>query len=234
MTFGITVKKPDTRVKEDSFEGKRPTFSAPKDDEIITPKSQDHHDPAPSLVKRAESEGKDKIAELLAKVQQAAKDQAKIIETAKKPKTTKKKTVSAEGETTTVEVVTGRAPVDPTHIISDAEFVKRTRAGDLFSIHDPEIKLLFWANGGEYHLVGGLSYAQAFENLRREKLNRIAFPTKSDGSEEKYRRVRPLPPGTRAYVSGMPDIAAKAQAEQEAKFRGENDNFFGFVKPSKR
>lgn len=233
MTYGITIKKPDTRVKEDTFEGKRPTFTAPKDDDLTSPKSQDHHEPAPSLVKRAEIEGNDKIATLLAKVQQDAKDQAKIIETVKKPRAaSKKKDSSSEGETTEGPVTTGRAPVDPAHILSDAEFVKRTRAGDLFSIHDPEVKLLFWANGGEDHYKGGLSYAQAFENLRREKLNRIAFPNK--GNEERYHRVRPLPPGTKAYVSGVPDMVAKSQADQDAKWRAENSNFFGFVKPAKR
>lgn len=219
------------KAEAERFTAPRPAFVTPKDEGLLTPKSQDHHAPAPSLVTRAVSEGNDKIAALLEKAQKDAKEQAKIIEAAKKPSTQKKRTKKEEEKS---EGSTSGPQFEPHHVMSDIEFVKLTRAGDNFTIHDPEVKAIFWANGGERHLVGDLSYAQAFENLRREKLNSLLPGSKS---ETKYNRVLPLPPGTKVWTPGVPtmsDLAAKARAEAEAKARKENAHYIGFVKPPKR
>lgn len=52
----------------------------------------------------------------------------------------------------------------------ERSFLVRTRSTNL---HSHEMKRLFWANGGETLIERGLTYAQAFDILRREKQNAL-------------------------------------------------------------
>lgn len=54
----------------------------------------------------------------------------------------------------------------PEHVCTDEEFIIKTRA---HSIHDPGIKELFFANGGEEIVDKYDTLAQAFDALRRHK-----------------------------------------------------------------
>lgn len=114
------------------------------------------------------------------------------------------------------------AKFGPEHVCSDAEFIVRTRA---FTIHDPEMKELFFANGGEDIYDGYETLAQAFDSLRRQKQARL---TQIAGSEVgEYRRFQPKNENEMVYVPGLVAHAeaARERAKEAARFRAENENW---------
>lgn len=157
MSNEKTIAACATQIGE-RFESPRPAYKAPTNPELTTPKKK-------------ESSG-DKLAALIAKAEESA--QASIVraeakregrpDPTAKPRAPKK---SAEPATITVQV--GHFTEDD--VCPDARtFIVRTRSID---IHTPEMKALFWANGGEAYMKSGLGYAAAFSNLRNDKIKSI-------------------------------------------------------------
>lgn len=202
---------------QDRFESPKPIFQSTSNQsaiEAITPKETDHT-PAPTVVERLHQAGHSHLAELLQEAQQQAKlhalTQTHIRKHVPVPR------VKKENDSQV------RLPVDESEgkyqlsdVVSDREFIRRTRDGNL---HTPEMQSLFWANGGQRHLVGGLSYAQAFSNLRREKMTKLQG---EKVSSTPYQRHTSVAPGTKSITPGTPSqqdrqrkiLAAMVQEEK--------------------
>lgn len=153
--------------QEERFTAPRPAFNAPKDESITTPQPRDNR-PAESLVERTKREGKDILAEKIAKAQEAAKQ---AMARANGEKVTTSKPRVSSGRKSKVQTP-GMAPVafQPEDVCDPETFIKRTRSGDY---HAPEMKRLFYANGGVEYMKAGISYANAFSNLRSDMMKRI-------------------------------------------------------------
>ncbi len=208
------------------FSSPRPTFRAPTNAnavEAMTPKPKDNT-PAPSVVQRTIAGGNEALAKLLAESQAAAKASAKVIEANAKPRTPRKS--SGESPTSEAPAHKEASPkFKPEDVVDDATFIRRTR-GD---IQSPEVQALFWANGGERHMTGGLTYAQALDNLRREKMQRIRNP---QVPQTAYTRHMTLPQG-KVITPGMPteeDRVRQFQAQQNAKRIVTNERWAGIRK----
>jgi len=152
---------------EDRFKAPRPAYTAPDNGGVTMPQPKDNR-PALSLREQAKQSGDDKLAALFAKAEENARKsldraQGKVVES--KPRVTK----SRKQKEQTTPIIP--AQFKPEDVFDDVTFLKRTISGDY---HSPEMKALFWANGGEKFLKAGLSYASAFSNLRREKQNAIS------------------------------------------------------------
>ena len=223
MQYGLTTTSGNkTEVTNvDGFKSPTPTFKAPQDPlKVYQPEVRDHS-PSPSLVERARLEGKDHIAQLLAQAQQAAKDQAKVIERDKKPRVSapkKKDTLSP-----TPQEAKPAAPIvtfTSDDVCDDVTFIKRTRG---INPSEPSAKALFYANGGEKYLTPGTSFAQAFEAMRRAILHRLTLPKGIDiANAAPYQRHMAMTENARVYVPGVPtakELARKANAKAEAKKR---------------
>lgn len=158
------VKQAVAVQQEDRFTAPRPTFNAPPNAEHITPPTRDNR-PAESIVERAKRSPDDKLKELInvsLEKAQAAFNRAQGKPTAPKVREPKKKK-----ETSPAIIPVQFSPAD----VCDPEtFIKRTRAVDY---HTPEMKALFFANGGEKYLTAGLSYANAFSNLRSDMMRKV-------------------------------------------------------------
>jgi hypothetical protein len=205
----------------DQFSAPKPSFVAPKDNGLLTPKDQSHHVPAPSLVERAQNVGNDKVAQLLAEARERAKEQAKIFE---KPSSKKKK--EEVNVIKTKEII----QIDLSYVTTPEECIKRTRAGNGFNINDPEVTKLFYANDGAQFVQDDMTFALSFENWRRWK-NSQANPKFKDEPKIPYKRSQPIPHGTKRIVLGLPS-QNKYIAELEAKNRAKNQGHYGFVVPS--
>jgi hypothetical protein len=205
----------------DRFTSKRPTFQPSSNQnaiDAITPNQKDTTPPA-SVVERLEQEGHTELAAMLAHAQAAAKENATIIESkrasARVPRDERFSTRWAESEPKP-EVATPTKQVakfQPSDVVDDMTFIRKTRDSN---IHTPEMTALFWANGGERHMVSGLSYAQAFGNLRQEKMRNLRG-VKAPSTP--YQHHGSLPQGTKVITPGMPTIAdrerhMKAQTRQ--------------------
>jgi len=153
--------------QEERFTAPRPAFNAPQNAEHLTPQPRDNR-PAESLVERTKREGKDILAEKIAKAQEAAKQ---AMARANGEKVTTPKPRVNKGKKSKVQTP-GMAPVSfqPEDVCDPETFIKRTRSGDY---HTPEMKRLFYANGGEVYMKAGISYANAFSNLRSDMMKRI-------------------------------------------------------------
>jgi hypothetical protein len=163
--FGIpTVTQPAAPTPEvDRFKSPRPVFVPPKNAEHILPKVKDNS-PAPSLASQATTTSNDVVKAALLAASQAGKTTIPD-STGKAPRQQKARVEKAE------QPKVNTAPqFGPKDVCDERTFIVRTRSGDY---HTPEMKRLFWANGGERHMVGSLTYAQAFSNLRTEKLRSI-------------------------------------------------------------
>lgn len=153
--------------QEERFTAPRPAYNAPVNAEHITPQARDNT-PALSLVERTKREGKDILADKIAKAQEAAKQAMARVNgekvTTPKPRVSKGK----KGKVPTP----GMVPVafKPEDVCDPETFIKRTRSGDY---HAPEMKALFYANGGAEYMKAGISYANAFSNLRTDMMKRI-------------------------------------------------------------
>lgn len=71
MANGLTQVKQVATNEGERFTSPRPAFNAPQNAELTTPQVRDNS-PAPSLVERTKREGKDILADKIAKAQEAA------------------------------------------------------------------------------------------------------------------------------------------------------------------
>lgn len=201
------------------FQSKAPTFQTtdnPNALEATTPQDRDTA-PAPSIVERVEQTGNLELAALLEKLQQDAKAHARVIEAPKRVPRKRTQAPTADSDTPVAAAPT-LAPMplfQESDVVDDATFIRKTRDGN---VHTPEMRALFWANGGAQHLVGGLSYAQAFDNLRREKMRNLQGGVKA--STTPYQRHSTLQPGAKVRTPGIPtqaDRKRRHQAEQQTR-----------------
>jgi hypothetical protein len=156
--------------QEDRFAAPRPAYNAPTNVDHITPRVKDNT-PAPSIVERAKKSDDPKLAAMLEKWDVAQKKAREAFERSQAqkegrplPKVTRVRKAKAP--------VPCIAPVqfNPEDVVDPATFIKRTVNGDY---HSPEMKRLFFANGGGDLLKTGLSYANAFGNLRQAKMKEL-------------------------------------------------------------
>jgi len=144
-------------------------YQTPKNADYMTPKEKDNT-PAKTLVQQAKDTGNDKLAELIAKAQESAKLAAARADAKREGRTVPsvpRKAKKSEPATVTVQV----GQFTPEDVCpDDRTFIIRTRSADF---HTPEMKALFWANGGADYMKAGLGYAAAFTNLRNDKLKAI-------------------------------------------------------------
>jgi hypothetical protein len=119
-------------------------------------------------VERAKQDGNEALAAKIAEAQKKANEAMARVR-GEKPATPKAKVVkSGKKPTTTGPIIPVTFSQDD---VCDPEtFIKRTRSGDY---HAPEMKRLFYANGGTEYMKSGLSYANAFSNLRTDMMKRI-------------------------------------------------------------
>ena len=161
--YGIPSVKPVTVQDTDRFHAPRPVFQSPTNPnslEAISKKTKDNT-PSSSLASQASVAVNEKIKSALLAASQAAKT------TIPETRATIRKRSKESQNVTFTQVVQEDPQFGPEDVCDDSTFVRKTIRGEL---HTNEYKRLFWANGGEKHLVGGLTYAQAFCNLRNEKL----------------------------------------------------------------
>lgn len=107
------------------------------------------------------------------------------------------------------------------HVCSDEEFIIKTRA---HSIHDPGMKELFFANGGEEIVDDYSTLAGAFDVLRRNKMTKIAKA--ATGNVEYSQDNRIAAHDVKVFVPGSTPEKAyreREQARAEAKRRADNE-----------
>jgi hypothetical protein len=166
MTQGLTTAKAGVTVSNEGerFKAPRPAFQAPKNAPHLEPKYKENV-PAPSLASQASVATSEMVKRALLAASQAAKTETP--DTYGKPRQKR----AAKVETVEVKIKGDERPkYEPEDVCDDRTFIVKTRSGDY---HTPEMKRLFWANGGERFMVAGLTYAQAFTNLRTEKMRNI-------------------------------------------------------------
>lgn len=203
------------------FSSPKPQFKFPVNTHAIEAMAQTEKDttPAPSVVARVSATGNVDLAAMIAATQAAARAHAKLVEHEAKPR------ASRVSKTPTV-VAPARvlAPLfQPEDVVGDAEFIKRTRS---IEIHTPEAKALFHANGGSKFLSVGLSYAQSYDMLRKEKMVRPV------GNATPYHRATSTPTNAKIMVPGMPDPRDRQrylQAEEDAKRVVSNQRWAGIT-----
>lgn len=200
MEYGLTIKRQETttHIKE-GFESPRPSFQpsplAKKLSlfEIIQPERS----PAPTVHDQ-------KLAQLMDKVRQ----QADFIPL-KLEGSNKRSVIQSSVKSAPIVVST----------IDDETYIRKTRKGT--NLHDPEIKELFHKAGGANYMVSGLSYAQAFESMRRVILKRIADKGKAKQEIVPYQRC--LSSSIKSSITpGMPkreEFVARDNATRDAKER---------------
>lgn len=151
----------------DRFEAPRPAFQAPANAELMTPARKDTT-PAKPLDQQVQEN--DEVAARIAAINKKLELQKQRAIAKREGKTlppAQRKTKNS-GPVTHIVVV---GPFGPEHVCkTNEEFIVRTRSSD---IHSPEMKALFWANGGETYMKAGLGYAAAFSNLRNDKQKSI-------------------------------------------------------------
>lgn len=198
--------------ENERFNPSLPSYIAPEKTDHLIPVVRDHS-VSPSLIERMSNDGNDRIAELLLAAKIAAKEQAHVIEKIRSNKVPSKKVEAKETPIKTNPLF----PFKDTDIVDDATFIKKTRSANM---HDPEMKALFFANGGSKLLATGLNYAQAFDNLRRQVIARMSKPVGISPGE--YRRASYLPLNSKTYVAGVPtqdEIMSRARAKEDARER---------------
>lgn len=189
---------------QDRFVSPRPTFQAPTNAsalEVIAPRPKDTT-PSRSVVERVEDSGDADLAELLAQAQQGAREHATLASERVRerlPRHERLPRFDEESEEKTVKVAKSATPkFQPSDVLDDTTFIRKTRDA---SIHTPEVQALFWANGGEAHMVAGLTMAQAFDNLRREKMRKLQG---AKATTTPYHRHTSQIPGAKVITPGMP------------------------------
>lgn len=138
-----------TTNKDDRFTSPKPAFKAPDDPYgVLVPVRKRFSEPSFSLKEQADNK---KVAQLLAeaKVISDAELKEPIKETVKPPK----------------------VRYCAAHVMSDGDFIRQTRT---MSIHDKGAMQMLFANGGEKYLAQGFLPAQAWDLLRKEKMNKMS------------------------------------------------------------
>lgn len=158
--------------QEDRFSAPRPAYNAPADAELTTPKVKDNT-PALSVVEAAKKSGDPKLVAMMEKWEVSQAKAREAFERAQArnegralPKVNRVRKAKTTAPVNTVIPVQFSAE----DVVDPATFIKRTLNGDY---HSPEMKRLFYANGGEVYLKAGLSYANAFSNLRNDKMKEL-------------------------------------------------------------
>lgn len=175
---------------EDRFSNTLPKYSPPKDKyKELTKPPIVNHTPATKL---EDQKQEIKILELLEQAKALSQVSASIV----KLETDKGVSAVSKKRLTTLE--TKQLP-KPTfceaHIIEDpAEFIKTTRS---MNISDKGAMNLLRANGGNEYLSRGMLPAQAWDLLRKDKLNSLSRPP---GKE--FDRVKKVEGN--GYVAGLP------------------------------
>jgi hypothetical protein len=236
-SYGITIKR-DVEPKgkeDDGFESlSRPEVPVSQDAERLghtKPPVVDHTPAEPALEQaqeEAQAKGNNKLAALLAKAGEAAKELAakafrKEIETERSGKNKKK-----------ISSVIEEAAVVPTcpviwaqeDVVSDEEFIKRTIGSYDYNqhssgfIHAEEIKRLFWANGGQRYLEAGLGYGAAFDQMRADKIRTVRIKNNPIPQMEDQKNTFPY--DAKIYVAGLPTLdkflAIEAAGHREADY----------------
>lgn len=208
----LTLSVPHIGVQsmQDRFTSPRPTFQATSNQnaiEAITPKEK-NTTPSLSVVERLEQSGNIYLASLLEEAQKKAKEHATLASArAHERLRTRRESAPVVDDSENEKLPTFNEPdvpvvaankFQPSDVLDDMTFIRKTRDGN---VHTPEMQALFWANGGERHMVGGLSYAQAFDNLRREKMRKLQG---EKAASTPYQRHTALIPGAKVMTPGMP------------------------------
>ncbi len=156
--------------QEDRFSAPRPAYNAPVNAELTTPKVKDNA-PSPSLVEVAKKSSDPKLVAMMEKWEVSQAKAREAFERAQArqegralPKVSRVRKPKVQVSSVIPVQFNAEDVVDP------ATFIKRTVNGDY---HSPEMKRLFYANGGEVYLKAGLSYANAFSNLRNDKMKEL-------------------------------------------------------------
>lgn len=205
---------------QDRFVSPKPTFQATSNAnaiESITPKDKDTI-PSLSVVERLRQSDNAYLASLLEEAQAKAKEHATLASERARERLPRTKEKAAtyydpnEERLATfhepeVPLVVVEGKFQPSDVLDDATFIRRTRDTN---IHTPEMRALFWANGGGHHMVGGLQYAQAFDNLRREKMRKLQGER---APSTPYQRNATLTPDTKVITPGVP-----TPADRQRKF----------------
>ena len=207
----LTLSVPHIGVQsmQDRFTSPRPTFQATSNQnaiEAITPKEKDTT-PSLSVVERLEQSGNIYLASLLEEAQKKAKEHATLASARAHERLRTRRESAPVVEDDSEKLPTFNEPdvpvvaankFQPSDVLDDMTFIRKTRDGN---VHTTEMQALFWANGGEKHMVGGLSYAQAFDNLRREKMRKLQG---EKAASTPYQRHTTLIPGAKVMTPGMP------------------------------
>jgi len=172
------------------FVSPQPLFIKPTGtDDILKPPPKDNR-PAQSIKDQAVNK---KIYELLQQAKQLSSTVAK--DQADKPKT-KEASKTKERKTLTENLPEKKITFCEAHIIeSDSEFIKITRT---MSIFDKGAHNLLLANGGKKYLDQGLTFAAAWDLLRKERQSNLLKPAGSQFDK------RPALNNYKSYVQGMP------------------------------
>lgn len=175
-----------TAPLDDRFSHSLPAFVPPTQNNhgVLEPPQRDHT-PALSLIEQKQNQ---KVAELLV---QAKALSGKISQ----------ETQEIKNKTMGMKAITGKVRYCEAHRLSDKDFVQMTRS---MSIHDKGAMALLLANQGQRFLDMGLLPAQAWDTLRREKMNALVKKPNSS-----FDRRPPIPSGN-TYVRGIPTTGEKA------------------------
>lgn len=155
-------------VAEDRFASPRPTYNAPTDAEYLTPRVKDNT-PAPSIREVAKQSADPKVVAMMEKWEVSQAKAREAFERAQGRKEGRSVTRTRKAKQPVTSIII-RVQFGPEDVVDAVTFIKRTVNGDY---HSPEMKRLFFANGGEAYLKAGLSYASAFSNLRNDIMKNI-------------------------------------------------------------
>jgi hypothetical protein len=215
----------------DKFVAPKPTFnltSNPNVLQAITPGERKDTTPSLSVVERLEQEGHTQLAALLAQAQEAAREHATVAETQTRVRVRKSPPPTDE-LMLPIEEPSCLHPFSPEDIVDDREFIKRTRDGNY---HSPEMKALFYANGGERFMQGSVSYAAAFDLLRQDKMRNLR-PQPKPATPVQPKVAAPI----RTYTPGVPTIKdrqRRLQAEETRTRLVVNEKWAGIERDEKQ
>lgn len=151
------------------FVSPRPVFKPttnPSAIEAMTPKPKDTT-PAPAVIQLLRNQGKIDLAAVVKQAQDQARQQT-LVRLPRKGK----QLPSPLPSPTAVAKERGQPQFQPEDVLSDEEFIKRTRTIDLQS---EEARRLFYANGGGQYRNSSfpLTFANAWDMLRQQKLRNL-------------------------------------------------------------
>lgn len=171
--------------QDDRFSHKLPDYVSPTQDNfgVLIPPKRDNR-PALPL---AEQKRNQKVHELLIQAKAAS---AQLVEDVKEIQEKRKTLQTAKAKPSKIRYC-------PAHVLSDMEFVRITRT---MNIHDKGAMQLLLANGGNQFLEQGLLPAQAFDLLRKLKMNKMV--KKPNHTFDR----RPASVRGKVFVPGLPTV----------------------------